>query len=412
MQDTKQIALLCSECNIQLNADTGTTKHNKIYYCDKCFRETFTQCDDCDNYVERAKCFTDVAGNYICPDCYDDHYFTCDDCGEIFNNDDCYSSPNEDNNYCNDCFTERYFYCAQCNEVCSRDDAFGHNASLYCENCYSDVADRHQNIHSAGYKPSPRFKHKTYKNNTLCLIPAKRLYLGFELEVEPDDTEDTVDLLEKYNSNNSFYLKDDGSIDGFEIVSEPHTLLAHRDCQWRKMLNELRRAGTKSYTGGHCGLHVHISRSALSNLQQHKLDMFFHKCQQPLTKFSQRTPANLRQWANFNQPSYTDLKKRGSHTLVHILTKLNAHSYCNRYSALNFNNLSTIEIRIFRGTLNFKRFWASLCLCDCVVSFIKEVGAGFLLNRDADVIWREFFDYTKINSNFLYKYLKGARLCV
>ena len=51
-----------------------------------------------------------------------------------------------------------------------------------------------------------------------------------------------------------------------------------------------------------------------------------------------------------------------------------------RYICLNVETgKPTLELRIFRGTLNFERFLATLQYCDAVSHFIKDVSAVYLL---------------------------------
>jgi len=86
----------------------------------------------------------------------------------------------------------------------------------YCSDCLPD-----EHVHDYSYKPSARF----YGG-------AGVIHYGIELEVSTDkDNADAVlDALGGDNESH-VYLKEDCSIsdDGFEIVTHPHTLAAHRD---------------------------------------------------------------------------------------------------------------------------------------------------------------------------------------
>lgn len=155
------------------------------------------------------------------------------------------------------------------------------------------------------------------------------------------------------------------------------------------MLNSLQDNCT-SYDNGRCGLHVHVNREALNIRDWHKVEWFFWKCKAYITKFSKRTKEQIKQWTEFSEPAEAS-------DILH--DRPIQHSI--RYRAVNFTT-NTVEFRIFRGTLNPMRFWASLCFVAALIDFIQLVGVSYIVLRSRVDIWREFVNWTKRDYKFLY----------
>ena len=261
----------------------------------------------------------------------------------------------------------------------------------YCESCYEDKNNR--TVHSHDYKPVPIFNKQKWENTA---------YLGIELEIEADGG-DKYDLAEsfvaKYGLDNNFcYLKEDGSLNnGFEIVTHPHTLQKHKERKWREILKWLEKQGADSYDNKECGLHVHVNKNLLSNLEWHKVAMFFYKCQNDITHFSKRTEEQIRDFAKFRQAKSIDEAKE------------EYQNFEDRYEALNWENEDTVEFRIYRGTLQWKRFWASVNFTASLLDYVREIGVAHFTTKDGYQLWKHFVEWTKKDYHFLYKYLKGAK---
>ena len=123
---------------------------------------------------------------------------------------------------------------------------------------------------------------------------------------------------------------------------------------------------------------------------------FVEKHWNELVTFSRRSSYNMSRWsARFG------FEKTGKQ----ILEK--AKSGCNgRYVAVNLNNYHTIEFRLFRGTLKYSTFIATLQMvnhiCDAAISLSEE-------GIDA-MSWSEFV--SSIEEPELIQYLKERRLYV
>ena len=147
------------------------------------------------------------------------------------------------------------------------------------------------------------------------------------------------------------------------------------------MLAELKKAGCKSHDTTTCGLHVHVSRSFFTMSETVKLGLFVYFNKSRLETFARRTETS---YAKFKPVLRSDLKAAG-------------HSD-RRYEAINFENARTIEFRLFKGTLNFETFMATLEFCDAVSRFVKTISAVCIAGKDGDS-WAKFESFVKSDGN-------------
>ena len=160
--------------------------------------------------------------------------------------------------------------------------------------------------------------------------------------------------------------------------------------------------GYRSHQACTCGLHIHISRLAFGRTaaQQEaaiaRLLYFVEKHWNELLKFSRRTNRQLERWAA--RYGYKDTPKE-------MMDHAKSYHY-GRYTCVNLTNEDTVEIRIFRGTLKYNTFIATLQMvnhiCDAAISLSEE-------GIDA-MSWSEFV--SSIREPELIQYLKERRLYV
>jgi hypothetical protein len=167
-------------------------------------------------------------------------------------------------------------------------------------------------------------------------------------------------VLQKYNENDFFYLKSDGSLrNGFEIVSHPlsYKYLMSIKPLLKKMFAWLISNGATSHSNSTCGLHFHISRKAFKTDKQ--LDNFIYlneKYADKLNKFSRRKGDF--HWSAFRlnkDDKKLATEKKTKNLIIEKIKKGNA----SRYTAINLTNKNTIEIRYNKGTLRLETFIAS-----------------------------------------------------
>jgi hypothetical protein len=235
-------------------------------------------------------------------------------------------------------------------------------------------------IHSYHYKPEPKL-HGHWR---------KHLLLGVELEVDNggEDEYHAKEVLTILNGipeyERNAYIKHDGSLEnGFEIVSQPATIQYHATkIPWKKAFEYLLSVGYKSSSTNTCGLHIHFNRIFFGGedeilAAEARLLYFFEANWNKIVRFSRRTERQLRRWC-----------KRYGYTNIHDALAENEND---RYFAINFRNPVTDEIRIFKGTLKYETFLATLLFVDSLVRYCKKTRSKM---NDKDS-WEDFLKFVR-----------------
>jgi hypothetical protein len=342
--------ILCCECETYVSND-GITTVDEQHLCLPCFNDKYVYCSICDDVIPVDDA-TEHNGDYFCRSCFDDNHTQCDDCDEYVANDRAVSVGSD--SICQHCYENHYFICDSCNEICNNDNYAEDGVCQYChdESSGDECGDDNTGVHSHDYKPRPCFR--KLENQ---LGPNE--YIGIELELEDENNRGTPDITEGY-----FYMKHDGSLTrGVEIVSHPATWEWLQDNKyiWDTVLN-LRKQGYRSYNTTTCGMHVHISKTAFSTFLLYKWLRFFVDNDRFVRFFSQRTPSSM-SWCKMDDKGEIIRKAK---------EKKNATG---RYEAINLQNRDTVEIRIFRGTLNPTKFWANLEFIKALSAFLDPIPA-------------------------------------
>ena len=330
-----------------------------------------------------------VGSSFVCPQCVETECVTCDHCGETVFEDEVESD--DDHTICNTCYRDYYHRCECCNRIVHDDYIYWRNDLPYCCGCFDDFDDE---IEEYGYKPEPLFRGDGNR------------YFGVELEVDcgGKDNENARRLKDIANMQlENIYIKSDGSLDdGFEIVSHPMTLDYHKDeMDWESVLQEAINMGYRSHQTSTCGLHIHVNRNAFGENQYQqeevieKILFFVEKHWSELFTFSRRSSYNMNRWS-----ARYGFEKTGKE----ILEK--AKDSENRYVAVNLRNYHTIEFRLFRGSLRYSTFIATLQL----VNKICDVAISMSEREIDDMSWSEFV--STITEPELIQYLKERRLYV
>lgn len=353
----------CSICGALLSEDEYHYFDGRIL-CEDCLDNYTTVCDCCCERIWRDNSEGD---DYIilCYHCFENHYTTCEDCGRFIHYDD--ANYDEDNDL------------------------------PYCSSCYAKLSARH--IRSYNYKPEPIF------------YGSGDLFMGVELEIDcgGETNENAKSLIDIANKNGEhIYCKHDGSInEGFEIVSHPMTLDYHLgEMPWREVMDKALSLDYLSHNTSTCGLHVHVNRDAFGVSEEEqeaaiaRIVFFVEKHWNELVKFSRRTLANLNRWA----ARYATISETAKETYEKAKQK-----YTGRYVAVNLENYSTIEFRMFRGTLRYKTFVATLQL----VEEICQLAVKLTDTELESLSWSEFVSgIDKEAKSELIEYLKSKRLYI
>lgn len=358
---------------------------------------TFT-CDSCGEVLPVSQQIT-FDGQELCQHCLDEDTVICSVCRERLWNDD--NAGNDSTPLCQHCYDRYYTSCIRCGSLIREEDARYHlddedEEEPLCESCYSRTA-RTKLIQDYYYKPEPIFYGE-----------GKR-FLGVELEIDGSGEIDghAGAILEAANGNGltHLYCKHDGSLeDGFELVTHPMTLVYHqREMPWDRILHKAIGMGYKSHQAGTCGLHVHVNRNAFGITEEEqeaciaRILYFFEKHWEELLKFSRRTQRQLDRWA-----ARYGYKEQPREILEHA--KKGYHA--GRYTCVNLQNDSTIEFRIFRGTLKLNTLIATLQLVDRIC----EVAIYLSDEEVKNMSWSTFASGCQAPE--LVRYLKERRIYV
>lgn len=318
-------------------------------------------CEDCDSHYHHAIYNTESDRCDSCHSCYND----CRDCGEEVHDD--------------------YSY---------RDD----DGEAYCESCWSESDynpdnQRARTIQSYSYRPTPIFGWSVESHIIRGLsVPRdnqRDLFMGFELETNARDRStihDASAFLMDSAPEEYLYNKEDGSISGFEIVTHPFTLEAHKQMFPRDAIADLSSkyslSSWSSVNGTGAGLHVHLSKKSFAgSAHQFRFQMFHYRNADFIKKFAGR---DSDRWASFRRT--TDRNDYGYDDMVEICK--GNRSQNNRYSALNFQNTHTIELRYFRGSLKPETVLGVLEFCHSVHAYTKLLTAKEVI--DGCLVWGSY----------------------
>ncbi len=350
----------CSICGNPI-CDDEIIYINNEPLCPVCAEEKTVICDHCNERIWRSEAIFE--DNYtLCGCCYDDDFTHCADCGRLI--------PVNSAHY---------------NEDSERD---------YCDDCYDDRDSG--SIEDYYYKPSPIF----YGEGSL--------YIGVELEIdEGGEYSENADTLMDIGNRNKhhIYCKHDGSLnEGFEIVSHPMTLDYHmHEMNWQAVMNKAVCMDYRSHETDTCGLHCHVNRSAFGSTEEEqeavtaRIVFFVENHWNELLKFSRRTVDNMNRWAS----------RYGISENTAITYKNAKDKQMGRYVAVNLTNADTVEFRLFRGTLNYNTFIATLQL-------VEEICQVCLALDDCDVEALSWSDFVAdiCGKTELINYLKSRRLYI
>lgn len=356
-------SMVCHICNRVLDTD-NIFKFNGESLCEDCYYSETVVCEHCGERIWEG----DNAGSdslYLCSHCFNDYYTTCEDCGRIIHRD--YA------NYLDD-----------------------YDDYAYCDVCYNQRSTGP--IHAYDYKPTPIF----YGDGPR--------YFGVELEIDDGgkDSDNASSLLDLINTDaEMIYIKSDGSLsDGLEIVSHPMSLDFHKcRMQWCDLMDEAIRLHYLSHKTSTCGLHIHVNRTSFGTTREEqdsvisRILYFVEQHWLELLKFSRRTEYQMNRWAarygyKESPGDILDTAKGGS---------------IGRYACVNITNWDTVEFRMFRGTLKYNTFIATLEL----VNKICDLAVSLTDSEIAKIAWTSFVNDLDEDADIeLITYLKERRLYI
>lgn len=345
---TDDLITECESCGVIL-----TTENRPAVDVDICEDCSIT-CGNCGNIHSRDET-TEIGDLDVCLDCRDHNYVVCDRCREFVVNDGAYYVDNGDIHVCENCYYESYGHCSGCDE-CFHIDYLYYSESDDCSYCESCNEERHHacGLHDYSYKPRPVFfRHSADSSN---------IFYGMEVEVDNGDDVDSAISDSDLENSVQFYCKRDSSLnDGFEVVSHPghYRYWIEQSLEWTSVV---RRNGFRSYNTETCGMHVHVSRDAFSTLSLSRLLIFCKHNEQFLRYVSRRKQNCFDMWCRNDTTDKT----------VGRLIREKIKGRSDRHSLVNTTNCSTIEFRLFRGTLAIDAIKRNLAFVASMVHFVRE----------------------------------------
>ena len=377
--------------------------------------------DDCDKLQdpENKKVYVLKDDVHICSYCGRKYYYTeqynnkcfhcyciTEDTKEVMRKEDAYHDVDNDKYYktkpvekicpcCGNTYTEEghtYMKYTVNITICSHWNHELDECLRYKEQYYNGIVgiisgyhDNHTKQHLYGL-----LKDQDYKD-----------FKGFGFELEVDKSIVNGDYKSLYNNivahaiidntgleKDEVFFETDGSLDnGFEIISQPHTIAAfyEKTDSWKKMLDILSDATFKSHNAYTCGLHIHVSKIwfGLTERQQNfnigKIYKFFDTYWDDLLKASRRDTSSMT-YCDKNKKYIKMREEDRKHKTESHAWQAQAkydhdtrHDSDSHHQALNNANFNTFEIRLGRGTLNKASFFAWI---DLVLNIVKNSSKG------------------------------------
>lgn len=394
----------CEHCGAYIAPDEDRYAVNSGGYnetwCEQCMQDCAVVCEQCGDLIDEAYVETVHVhdGNDIeawCSDCVERYALRCDDCNELFSIRHGYGLIDEyetargyDVTLCESCRCDNWYWCESCERLIEECDAEYIDGCVYCPSCADehrehDALQGYHHTRAVSFWFSDGSRKYAYQLNGADLLT---LFMGIELETDYNDdafslSRDLIDAI----GDERIECKEDGSLhsDGVEIVSQPMQPLYHlNSSMWHDIIDIVRQHGGKSYDACTCGLHMHISRDYFTSHDAvYRLDRLFHRFRSQMVRFSRRTGDTLN-WCRIDEAdklaSIADVRTRKS-------VWADGKRYAGRYEAVNDTNGPTVEIRLWRGTLNEQTLRATIEFTAGLAIVCNTVTDEF---ADA-VTWRE-----------------------
>lgn len=331
-------------------------------WCEDCLENYGFYCEWCGTYHD-GEPVTVHQGGYDpatwCESCVSRHTSICDDCGNLTDNDwisTVYVYNVGYRTLCHKCLENSYYQCSTCGDYCHEDDIEYRDGHYYCPSCAaSHYLDEYH--HTEG---------------EYFLSTGDELYqpfLGVELEMEFEGDGNRASAAEYIRTNTAYgdyyECKEDSSLGdyGMECVTQPATPAYHLSGYDQIMLSAGSLYYATSHDNGRCGLHVHIDRDYFNDTgigsaslkAAYIIDSIICNNESYIVNFTRRRYSQLNRWSAF-------MNMHAAKNKIDFSAKLKEYSIAKytRYQAVNTENDATIELRLFRGTLNPETYAATI----------------------------------------------------
>jgi hypothetical protein len=276
---------------------------------------------------------------------------------------------------------------------CREDYVYAYDAEALCHNEYAVYVDCRDAYYTEEYAcdnfyrddngywhdepPSALHDYSTRVTDYFSPSPTsfgKRLVMGIELECEPKGYNSQTDLVESVDgpTGDNFICTEDGSLDdGMELCTMPFTMEDHKSfryVKWNEILASLQPIARSGQGTTACGMHIHVNRRALSQLQIGKMLVFAN---------SAKNDSMLRTIFQRASCEYASRKRDAK------IQDGKSH-YSGRCERINLQPDATIEVRAFRGNLRLERVLKNIEFVHAMAIFCRDVSMRNVEN------WHEF----------------------
>ena len=235
-----------------------------------------------------------------------------------------------------------------CHSYYTYEDQYDFDDDNYCEDCYHRVLSSY-GIHPYDFKPNYHFLEMQDEPQ----LRNDNLHVGIELEIQGKNRNNFCDVINNFFDNENIYLKMDGSLNskGIEIISMPMTFkYLTEGIDWKYCFDELNLWQMNDTED--CGLHFHLDRNYLSADNIRTIDYIVNNFSEYFMSVGGR---EFSYYCQKRDKSYFDWGK----------------DIYSRYSAVNLENTSTVELRFFKSTYNYETFIQRIKIVFAIVQFSK-----------------------------------------
>ena len=292
--------------------------------------------------------------------------------------------------------------CYSCGNEVNVSNGVQWGSYFYCDDCFKSSKCNVDGYHH----PSMEIKFRKLNGEDT------KEYGGIELETtkgngcfyNSDHVDDIFYIRKNFkNIGRSINFETDASIgNGKEMVFFPMTYnyVKANEEEIKAIFEYLTSTGNYSHDKGKCGLHIHVSKDYLGDTQEEiqktieKLMLFVETYRPKVEKFARRKHNEFSHYNTYTIPYH---KENSSDTCFEtddyyksgkLLYELNKADYIGHSSVINTSTSTgqTIEFRMFRGTLRFETFMATIEFVHNLVNVCKE-------NQVSKISWNKVINY-------------------
>lgn len=350
-------------------------------------------------------CNKKFKGKLACPSCLKEYYAKCKICGIYdLKEEMSWDDLNPKHYYCYKCADRYLFRCNSCGKTSSHKN-FATSRPYRCKKCMN-VPKEFIALSKANYIPNPLRFHKLREEKN-------PMYMGFELEIESFEGRSIFNLIKDLNVflvkkkiNKFYYFKEDISLtQGFEIVTYPSTY-AYIE-KYFKLEDVIQYLKNRVKVTKRCGLHIHISKEALSHQSIAALQYFTYRNRRELFCLSGRDISFLGDISSSVYSKNKLLGKLSYFSYVKSSKEYVREGYINPSKFLAVaGRKNTIEFRLFGATLSYEKLNSNLILVLSLIKYFQQTSAEVILDFPAI---KHFFKFVKREKE--YKPLENILKC-